>query len=152
MAALHLMCGLPGAGKTTLAKRLEQDLPALRLCPDEWMQQIVRCRLDDEEAREAVEAAQWRVAARALALGLNVVLENGFWTRRDRDAYRACAREIGAEVVLHFLDAPREELKRRLAHRYASVPAGGFRITPEMLDLYASGFEPPEADELSAAA
>lgn len=30
---LHLLVGLPGSGKTTLARRLEQDLPALRLTP-----------------------------------------------------------------------------------------------------------------------
>jgi predicted kinase len=34
---LILICGLPGAGKTTLARRLEQELPAIRLSPDEWI-------------------------------------------------------------------------------------------------------------------
>lgn len=147
---LHLMIGLPGAGKTTRAKELEQQLPALRLSPDEWMARVVGCAMDDPEAREAVEAEQWRIAARALQLGLNVILENGFWTRTERDAYRACAAEIGARVVLHHLHAPREELLRRLALRYAESPPGAFRITPEMLDLYASWFEPPTADELIA--
>ena len=33
MPMLHLICGLPCAGKTTLAKQLERDVPALRLCP-----------------------------------------------------------------------------------------------------------------------
>jgi predicted kinase len=31
------MCGLPGSGKTTLGKRLAVEVPAVRLCPDEWM-------------------------------------------------------------------------------------------------------------------
>lgn len=146
---LHLMCGLPGAGKTTLAKRLEQELPALRLSPDEWMTSLLACALDDEEARERVEGTQWRLAARALALGAHVVLENGFWTRRDRDAYRACARDLGVRVVLHYLEAPRAELQRRLALRYADARPGEFRITEDMLDLYASWFEPPTPDELA---
>ena len=34
---LIVICGLPGAGKTTLAKQIEHDLPALRLTPDDWM-------------------------------------------------------------------------------------------------------------------
>jgi predicted kinase len=34
---LYLVCGLPGAGKTTFAKQLELETGALRLCPDEWM-------------------------------------------------------------------------------------------------------------------
>ena len=36
MATLHLMVGLPGSGKTTEAIRLEHELHALRLTPDEW--------------------------------------------------------------------------------------------------------------------
>ena len=40
MPTLHLNCGLPGSVKMTLAKRLEHELPALRLAPDEWMTRI----------------------------------------------------------------------------------------------------------------
>ncbi|MGE3273288.1 MAG: AAA family ATPase, partial [Chloroflexota bacterium] len=36
MAKLHLMVGLPGSGKTTLARQLEAQYSALRLTPDEW--------------------------------------------------------------------------------------------------------------------
>jgi hypothetical protein len=36
MATLHLGCGLPCAGKTRLARQLEQEYAALRLTPDEW--------------------------------------------------------------------------------------------------------------------
>jgi predicted kinase len=31
------MVGLPGAGKTTLAKQLEVEHKVLRLTPDEWI-------------------------------------------------------------------------------------------------------------------
>jgi len=41
MPTPHLICGLPGPGKTTLARQLERHLPALRLTPDEWMARIV---------------------------------------------------------------------------------------------------------------
>ncbi len=34
MSTLFLLRGLPGSGKTTMDKRLEQELPALRLTPD----------------------------------------------------------------------------------------------------------------------
>lgn len=37
MPRLILVCGLPGAGKTTLARRLADEVPAVRLSGDEWM-------------------------------------------------------------------------------------------------------------------
>ena len=32
-----LVVGLPGSGKTTVARKLEREQHALRLGPDEWM-------------------------------------------------------------------------------------------------------------------
>lgn len=147
MPTLHLICGLPGAGKTTLAKRLERDLPALRLAPDEWMARIVGDGYD-EAKRAAVEAVQWEVAARALSLGVAVVLENGFWSRRERDDFRSRAAALGAETRLHFLDVPREELLKRLALRNAALPPDTFRVSAAQLDAWSRSFEPPTPDEL----
>jgi predicted kinase len=147
MPTLHLICGLPGSGKTTLAKQLERDLPALRLAPDEWMARIVGDGYDDAK-RAAVEAVQWEIAARALSLGVNVILENGFWSRAERDDFRKRAAAVGVETRLHFLDLPREELLRRLAVRNAAAPPDTFRVNAAQLDLWLRSFEPPSPDEL----
>ncbi len=147
MPVLHLICGLPGSGKTTLARRLERDLPALRLAPDEWMARIVGDGYD-EPKRASVEAVQWEIAARALSLGVDVILENGFWSRSERDDYRARAAALGAVTRLHFLDVPRDELLRRLALRNAAAPPDTFRINEAQLDLWSRSFEPPTPDEL----
>ena len=84
MPVLFLLCGLPGSGKTTLAMRLERERPALRLTPDEWIGALA-IDSHDEEKRAAVEALQWEVAAQALVLGVDVVLDWGFWSRSERD-------------------------------------------------------------------
>ena len=49
MATLHLICGLPGSGKTTLAKQLETSEGAVRFCPDEWIAEIL---LDPDDRAE----------------------------------------------------------------------------------------------------
>lgn len=46
---LFLICGLPGAGKTTLAKRIARDRHALRLTPDEWIANLLSPDWDREE-------------------------------------------------------------------------------------------------------
>ncbi len=147
MPTLHLICGLPGSGKTTLAKRLEHELPALRLTPDEWMARIAGDG-HDEDKRSAVEAVQWDLALRALRLGINVILENGFWSRQERTAYRAKAAEIGAATKLHFLDVSRDELWRRLELRNAALPPHTFSVTQAQLDAWIELFEPPTHEEL----
>ncbi|MFN8637985.1 MAG: ATP-binding protein [Dehalococcoidia bacterium] len=148
MPTLHLVCGLPASGKSTLARRLAVELPALRLTPDEWMARIVGHGFD-ERARAAVEAAQWDIAARALLLGVDVVLENGFWSRADRDDYRARALALGATVCVHYLDVPLDELERRLEARNADLPPDTFAIPLADLRRWHARFEPPTPDELS---
>src|SRR5580700_5672155 len=101
VATLHMMCGLPGSGKTTLAKQLEEKHNAVRLCPDEWMAQIVGDGYD-EARRGGVEAVQLGLAQRLLPFGIDVILENGFWTREERDKYREAARTLGADVKIHY--------------------------------------------------
>jgi predicted kinase len=142
------MCGLPGSGKTTLARRLERDEPALRLCPDEWMMRIVGDGYAYEE-RAAVDAIQFELAIQALSLGLNVVLESGFWKRADRDRARAEAARVGARCRLHVLVAPLEELKARISARNRALPANTFHIDADDIDLWATWFEPPGVDELA---
>lgn len=147
MATLFLMVGLPGAGKTSLARRLEAERPALRLTPDEWMEALGFDGFD-EEARARVEALQWQVAARALALGRDVVLDFGFWSRAERDDFSNRARALGAACEVRFLDVPRAELLERLAGRNEARPPSTFVVDEGQLDAYANVFEPPAPDEL----
>src|SRR5512142_1958613 len=152
MATLHLMVGLPCSGKTTFAKKLEQEHSALRLTPDEW--QIPLFGQDAEEpehdARHSlIEAMLWKIASRALELGTNVILDFGFWAREEREDYRLRAKRLGASSEVHFLDVPAEELLRRLAVRNSQPSQESFHISEESMKPWIEFFQKPTPEELT---
>lgn len=146
MAMLHLICGLPGAGKSTLARQLETAGEGIRLSPDEWLLTL-GSGLHDETMRERVERLQWSLGQQLLAGGVSVILENGFWSRAEREAYRSAALRQGAATRLHYLAVPIGELKRRVAARNRGLPAGEV-VDPDDLDTWSALFEPPTDEEL----
>jgi predicted kinase len=150
MTTLHLMVGLPCSGKTTLARKLEQQHAALRFTPDEWQLRLFGQDATDpqHDARHStIERLQWEVAERALALGIDVILDFGFWAREEREDFRARAKRLGASSELHFLDVPGDELLRRLARRNAQ-PGVAFQIPEAMMKPWIDSFEKPDAAEL----
>lgn len=151
MPTLHLMVGLPCSGKTTLAKKLEREQCALRLTPDEW-----HIRLFGQDAEEPehdarhglIEMMLWNIASRALELGMNVILDFGFWAREERDDYRSRAKELGASSEVHFLDVSADELMRRLTVRNSQSSPSSFYIPEEMMESWIAFFQRPTPDEL----
>lgn len=146
-AALHLLVGLPGAGKTTLARELETRHAALRLTPDEWMLPLFGA--GEFQGKRAVleHDLLWSVARRALVLGLSVALDYGLWSRQEREMYRLRARGLGVGVVLHVLDLPLDDLWWRLQARNADLPSGTFPITRAELEEWNGWFERPTSEE-----
>ena len=152
MATLHLIVGLPCSGKTTFAKQLELEVSALRLTPDEWHTRLFGLDLEhpEHDARhDLIEAIMWDVAARALQLGTNVILDFGFWGKSERIDYRTRASQLGVDSRVHFLNVPEAELLARLEVRNANLPAGTFQIPPSKLLEWMQIFQTPTEDELT---
>lgn len=157
VTTLHLMVGLPCSGKTTAARTLEARYSALRLTTDEWHIRLFGDDFGDADdfghgrhnsRHNALESLLWDVAARALVLGVNVVLDFGCWTKSERDEFRARAHQLGADFRIHFTDASEEVLLQRLTARNADLPEGTFRIPEVELKEWIGLFERPSEDEL----
>jgi predicted kinase len=141
---LIIVCGLPGAGKTTLAKKLERDLWAVRLCPDEWMEKLA-IDLWDEARRTKIESLQWKLGQQLLGLGQIIIIEWGTWGRSERDVLRNEARALGAAVELHYVSEQVEVLFRRIRQRGTEDPP----MTREQIQQWADAFDVPTADEMA---
>lgn len=142
-ARLIIVCGLPGSGKTTLAKEIESELSAIRFCPDEWMETL-SINLWDEKCREKIEYLQWDLAKKLMFQGLSVIIEWGTWGRTERDTLRSEARAIGASVELHYLNVAPDVLFQRIKQRNAETPP----IRREMVDQWFESFQAPTIEEM----
>src|SRR4051795_13417753 len=127
---LHLTCGLPGSGKTTLARRLAVERDAQRFTKDEWVLALGG-DLYDRPFNARVEGQLIELAFELLAAGRSCILDFGLWSREERDALRVRARALGVRVELHFLDVALEELVRRTARRYADAPGSTAEMSAE---------------------
>ncbi|MBZ9751635.1 AAA family ATPase [Deinococcus sp. HMF7604] len=148
-ATLMLLVGLPGAGKTTLARQLETGRAALRLTPDEWMAPLFGAGEAGEQRWLLESDLLWNVAARVLTLGMSVVLDYGCWARQERDLFRARAAALDVAFELHVLEVPLETLWARLDARNAALPPHTFPVTRAELETWAGWYEGPDHAELA---
>ena len=143
-ATLFVVCGLPGAGKTTLAKQIERSLSAVRMSADDWMTAL-SINLHAEQQRAGIEALQWELTRRLLSLQQNVVIEWGAWGKSERDVFRTEARALGARVELYYLSAPLQELFARIQQRNMEDPP----IEWAEVQKWAGIFEEPTPAEMT---
>ncbi|MFD4096683.1 AAA family ATPase [Streptomyces albidoflavus] len=117
-----LMAGMPGAGKTTLARNLERS-GMVRVCPDEEMfrryghygRDFPRGEFRVREApvlRSTAHELQHRLAS-----GRDVVVDHGFWTPEDRADWKGIVREAGGVPLLVYLPLPHEMRWERIRER-----------------------------------
>ena len=145
-AEIHALHGFIGSGKTTLARRLEQALPALRFSSDEWMVQLYGPDAPEAVFRPAhatVNALIRLQAERVLGLGMSVVLDEGYWTRASRDELRAWAASLAVPLHLYALSVPEAEARARIARRNREPGAvrgpGHLRAVPAAFRAARSG-------------
>jgi hypothetical protein len=128
-AALILLCGLPGAGKTTFARALARELPIVHLESD-----AVRSELFPTSSYSPSESAQVfavieQRAARCLAAGKRVLVDATNLREAHRRRFLAVADRALAPRVIVRLVAPEDTTLRRLAR-----PRTGFSEAGE--DVY----------------
>lgn len=145
---LILTCGLPGSGKTTLARELAARRDAVCFTKDDWLWALGSSPWD-RPMGERLEAELWRLGQDLLRRGVSVILDFGLWARGERDELRAAARDLGVGVEMHYLDIPLDELWRRIEIRNMEAPWISAPISRADLSEWAAIFQPPDADELA---
>jgi predicted kinase len=146
---LYVLVGLPASGKTTRAREIEAEAPALRLTPDEWMIPLFG-ESEADGKRAVLEGRFIWLALQALREGANVILDFGVWTKNERLALRSLAAGVGASCQLEYFEIDEAEQKRRCEGRAVSQPHTTFVINDDDLREYRRLFEVPDHAELAS--
>lgn len=150
MATAHLIHGFVGTGKTTYATKLEYEIPALRFSIDDWIVALYGQNPPEEDFSDIYYRTSrliWDVAVRALALGQDVIMDFGFWSRASRDDARQRVLSTGAEVILYHVTCADDIMRARVLKRTAQMPAKALYIDSEAIESFYNQLEPLDADE-----
>ncbi|MGH7012494.1 MAG: AAA family ATPase [Caulobacteraceae bacterium] len=140
MARLIVFAGLPGVGKSTLARQVAQRLGAVWLRIDSMDQAIWDSGTAPEDLRDWTYRAAQAAAQDNLRLGLDVVGDCVNDVEAARAGWEGAARLSGSSIVwLEIVCGDKTAHRRRIESRIEDVP--GLR-TPSWPKVRARAFEP----------
>lgn len=122
---LFMLCGLPGTGKSTVAKALAQRLAAAVIESD-----AVRALLFPSATFSAAESGEvfavvHAVMERLLLKGVPVIMDATNVREQHREPVYRIAERAGARLYVVLVDAAPETVRERMERRAAQQQAGG---------------------------
>jgi hypothetical protein len=152
---LVVMMGLPGVGKTYVARRLADRIDAFHFLSDSIRKQLlgipVGQRRSDSYGKGIYQGNMGkktydellRRAQTFLSAGFSVIADATFLREDTRDHARSLAAKVGVPVLFIFADCPERTVTTRLRGR-----ATEYSFSDATLDVYLamkSRFKPPRA-------
>ena len=141
---LVLVCGLPGAGKSTLAKAIAEKRGAAYISSDAVRREALDERTYSPEEKFRVYDAMLRKAEAELKEGRGVVLDATFYRRELRGKAREAAERAGAGFRIIECTAEENLLKERMDARKGGLSEADFGIYMKVKGEY----EPVEEGHL----
>ncbi|MFT5686158.1 MAG: putative kinase [Myxococcota bacterium] len=144
MSTLIILGGLPGSGKTTLARLLAARLGALHLRIDTIEQAIRGSWLSPADVGDSGYRVGYALAGDSLRLGLSVIADSVNPLPVTRADWRETGMRAGAEVVQIEVVCSDPALHRaRIEARHSDIPG---LVMPTWADVLARDYRPWTAD------
>lgn len=143
---LIVLAGLPGVGKTTLAKALTAQLGAFYIRIDTIEQAMQRSMLAIETAEDAGYLAAYALAADNLRPGAVVIADSVNPIAITRDDWHAVGQKAGARMInVELICSDKAQHRARVEGRHADIP--GHKL-PSWQDVLDREYEDWDAERL----
>jgi predicted kinase len=147
---VHIICGLPGSGKSDYAKTLEKEKEAVLFSQDEWMIALLGKDHSIEQFERFVLPCQdliWEASLSLLDRNIDVIFDFAIYSRKGRKLLIDLIKSYGAEAVIYCLNVPHNACKERLSERNRLTGYSDFSVTEERFDELVNRFDQPSEDE-----
>lgn len=153
MPKVYLMCGRICSGKSTHAAALRRQHRAVVLSVDEIMLALFGQDTGDIHDTYVARAERWlyEKSLEIIESGISVILDWGFWTKRERDEARAFYAAHGVAYEFHYIDISPAEWQRRLQKRNRAVLAqetSAYYVDAGLTEKFDALFEVPDRAEI----
>lgn len=149
MNKLYILCGIPFAGKTTLAKELEKRLGFSRIDLDDVELELLGKNIKDENVKQnqwdKIYLDMYQRIEKALRDGKTVVHDTGNFTKHERALVRNIANKVNVESTTIFVYIPVPEARKRWLQNKENNKR--FDITEKSFEDAVNEMEPPTEDE-----
>ncbi len=153
MAKVYLICGKLCCGKTTYSQKLCAENDVVLLSVDEMTLTVFGQNCGDKHDEYVLNAKKY-LLSKSLELidkNINIVLDWGFWTRKEREFAKDFYKSRGIDCELHYIDISDDVCKARIEKRNKAVltdKTSAYYVDENLLDKFNSIFEAPSEDEI----
>ena len=148
-ATIHFTHGFIGFGKTTVAKKLAAELPAVRLNNDEFMVRLYGRNPPEEIFQDyyaRIEELIWELTEQIVNVNIDVIIDAGVWSREARKKAFDRARQMTDKVIFHNVMCDMETAKQRAIAR-TSIGEHELVTDENVFEMLLPKFEPISPDE-----
>lgn len=148
------ICGKICSGKSYYANELKQNYDAIILSCDELTKDLFDNNLgkNHDEMMSRIKNFYKKQSIELIRVGCNVILDWGFWCKKEREELTAFYKSKNIELEWHYIDVQDKTWQKNIENRNRFVASGtggsNYYIDEGLLQKILSNWEEPTKEEI----